>query len=121
MIPYQEPGDGVSPEKRKRKRDSEEKDSETEAKKDKMEEKEKTEEGKESGPTIKRTKSPEMVRALGILSFPFEKASNLLAKQVPWGYNDAPSSVDRQTKSHSDLPIDIKTCSLMVLHTLSAL
>ena len=39
------------------------------------------------------------------------------SKQVPRGYNDAPSSVNRQTKSHSDLPIpsiDTKPCSLMV-------
>ena len=27
---------------------------------------------------------------------------------------------DRQTKSHSDVPIDTKTCSLMVLYILNA-
>ena len=49
-------------------------------------------------------------------------------KQVPQGYNNAPSSEQmdkelyRQTKSHSDLPIyiDTKTCSFMVLDTLNA-
>ena len=47
---------------------------------------------------------------------------------VPRGYNDATSSVDRrtksqtdrQTRSHSNIPIDTKTCSLMVLYTLNA-
>ena len=45
---------------------------------------------------------------------------SLSVEQVPRGYNDAPSSVDRQTKLHFDLPIDTNTCSLMVLYTLNA-
>ena len=54
---YQEPGEEGTLEKRKRKRDPEEKDSELEAKKEKTQD----EEGKQTGPTVQRTSSPELV------------------------------------------------------------